>query len=251
MRRKRTIKPFAAEREVRERYFSTAKANEYDAKHFSDFVGRQRNERQIAIVDSMLKRIKPPFVVDIGAGTGRLSFSLKNVPKMIATDSSEEMLSVARKRAGPNQECIKADAFRLPFESGTVPCIMTSRLVWHFDANTRKRFYAEVKRALVNGGHFILDAPNARAGKVFFRTTFSGEPSPGTQRWAKSDLVNELSQNGFRVIKLQGLVYGAPVVRALTRLSNKSPRLANNLFKTNERMRLFQPSEWFVLCQKR
>ena len=82
MKKTRIAKAFAHESEVRTRYFSKAKADEYDAKHFSDFVGSHRHARQVAIVDSMLKKIKPAFVVDVGAGTARLSFSLKNTQKI-------------------------------------------------------------------------------------------------------------------------------------------------------------------------
>lgn len=70
-------------------------------------------------------------VLDLGAGTGRFAKLLSAKNRVVALDSSEAMLRVARAK-GPF-ECVQGDGHRLPFRADTFDVTVVVMVLHHLD----------------------------------------------------------------------------------------------------------------------
>ncbi len=87
-------------------------------------------------------------VLDLGAGTGRFAQLLSMTNRVVALDSSDAMLRVARPK-GPF-ECVEGDGHRLPFRADTFDLAMVVMVLHHLgDFGMALRDVARVARRVV------------------------------------------------------------------------------------------------------
>jgi demethylmenaquinone methyltransferase/2-methoxy-6-polyprenyl-1,4-benzoquinol methylase len=103
--------------------------------------------------------------LDICTGTG--SVALKASQKVegpggrvIAVDFSRGMLKKARQkvkdRGLENVYLVEADVANLPFKEGSFDVVTCSHAMYELPAAVRRRSFREVRRALKNGGSFVM-----------------------------------------------------------------------------------------------
>lgn len=108
----------------------------------------------------MLGDIAGKKVLDVGAGTGRLTVELARAgAEVIALDVSEEMLKVL-KRKNAQIETVVGDAEDLPFADNSFDIIVAVFLVVHL--KDPGRFFDEVYRVLKSGGKFLVTNINQK-----------------------------------------------------------------------------------------
>ena len=108
----------------------------------------------------LLGDVQGKKVLDIGAGTGRLTLQLaKRGAEVTAVDISEEMLKKLRSK---NEEVriVIADAEDLPFDNDAFDIVVSAFLVVHLKDPTR--FFDEVYRVLKDGGTFLVTNINQK-----------------------------------------------------------------------------------------
>jgi len=115
-------------------------------------------------VEDILSILKlPPHAsaLDVGCGTGNLTFRLPHIRilrRVVGVDVSDGVLSIAKKRAHAlrlnNVEFIRASASQLPFDNGEFDAVV-SNMVFHLIPNQEKAF-AEVIRVLKSEGLAVL-----------------------------------------------------------------------------------------------
>lgn len=99
-------------------------------------------------------------VLDVGAGTGRLSVALANRDAQVtALDVSPKMLEKI-KRKNSKIQTVVADAEALPFENETFDIVSAAFLIVHLKDPTR--FFDEVYRVLKDGGMFVVTNINQK-----------------------------------------------------------------------------------------
>ena len=107
---------------------------------------------------AVLGLIDPTLVVgDLGCGTGQLSETIApHVHRVVAVDSSPEMLDAARDRLRgmSNVEVRKGELEALPLEAGELGAAMMS-LVLHYSPDPA-RALADVARVLAPGGRLLI-----------------------------------------------------------------------------------------------
>ncbi len=97
-------------------------------------------------------------VLEIGAGTGRLSVELYAAgARVTAVDTSEDMLSVLRKKQ-PKIETITVSGVELPFANEMFDRVMAADVIVHFP-NWRD-FLREHNRVLKTGGYIVCNMVN-------------------------------------------------------------------------------------------
>jgi len=97
-------------------------------------------------------------ILDVGAGTGRLSSKLaEQGAEVTALDVSEEMLNKIKNK---KVKKVIGDAEDLPFDEGIFDIVITTFLIVHL--RDLKRFFDEVYRVLKPGGLFLLTNINQR-----------------------------------------------------------------------------------------
>jgi MPBQ/MSBQ methyltransferase len=106
------------------------------------------------LVDRIDKQ--PGMILDVacgkGAATGWLGQRFSG-SEVVGVNISPAQLDVAR-RLHPNVSFKLSDATSLPFEDGSVDCVLCVEAAVHFD--TRLRFFAEAHRVLASGGWLLM-----------------------------------------------------------------------------------------------
>lgn len=115
-------------------------------------------------VIELLGDVRGKKILDVGAGTGRLSIPLHKMgANVVAVDSSEEMLKVLQKKcAGVSTgvSTLVADAEDLPFEDNLFDITIATFLIVHL--KDPSRFFDEVYRVLKEGGMFLVTNINQK-----------------------------------------------------------------------------------------
>ena len=87
-------------------------------------------------------------VLDFGAGTGRFAHLLATTNRVVALDSSNAMLRVARAKG--HFECVEGDGYRLPFRGDTFDLAMVVMVLQHLgDYGAALREVARVAHRVV------------------------------------------------------------------------------------------------------
>lgn len=127
----------------------------------------------------ILGDVKDKKVLDVGAGTGRVSVNLqKKGADVTALDVSEEMLKILKQKSNPPHRGARrrggikikvGDAENLDFKDESFDIILATFLIVHL--KNPKYFFKEAYRVLKNGGELIItninqkEAPPVKIGQ--------------------------------------------------------------------------------------
>jgi ubiquinone/menaquinone biosynthesis C-methylase UbiE len=129
-------------------------AKEYDKRE--SYLGSFEKDQVIPLLGDL----KGKKVLDIGAGTGRLSLKLAQAgAEVTALDVSEKMLDELT-RKNKKIKTVIGDAESLPFENETFDLATAAFLIVHLKDPTR--FFDEVYRVLKNEGLFLVTNINQK-----------------------------------------------------------------------------------------
>jgi ubiquinone/menaquinone biosynthesis C-methylase UbiE len=99
-------------------------------------------------------------ILDVGAGTGRLTIMLRDHrAEVTALDTSEKMLEILH-RKNKHIQVVVGDAENLPFENDSFDIVTAAFLIVHLKNPTR--FFDEVYRVLKPGGLFLVTNINQK-----------------------------------------------------------------------------------------
>jgi demethylmenaquinone methyltransferase / 2-methoxy-6-polyprenyl-1,4-benzoquinol methylase len=157
-----TPAPAGATRPVGLRDAYDREASQYDARRYDSAEGRLFSELEVDILRSWLD-LKPGVrVLDVPAGTGRLTFALaQSGATVVGADVSAGMLSVAASKcrdAGVSSAHVtQGDGSRLPFADNTFDAVVSFKF-FHLVPNDRKRaFIQDMARVLKPGKPLIVE----------------------------------------------------------------------------------------------
>ncbi len=114
-------------------YADPETARSFDQLRFGSAIGELIKQAQEQLVFSTLPDVAGWKVIDIGAGTARLTIPfLKIGAQVTACDASEEMLKVLQgKIKNPGLQTKVVDAHELPFPDHNFDCAISFRLLMH------------------------------------------------------------------------------------------------------------------------
>jgi len=207
-----------------------------------------RNKRQASIVNSYIKRVSPDVVLDVGIGNARLARHLKGVKKGIGVDTSESMLESARKELGENWGLVVGDAFDLPVPKKSIDLLVSTRLLRILDKENRVKALQSFNGTIKEGGFLVIDALNQKAR---FKTKDESTRNIKSYSSTKKELIKELEEKGFKVIKIKPVFNYYFVKRFFLGYEGQRFRkLVSFLINTSEKLGNINPLEWVILCQK-
>lgn len=99
-------------------------------------------EDELSAVQEVVSSLPPTRTLDVACGTGFITRNLRG--RVVAMDSSPGM--VAESRARHDHPLVRADAFALPFRSGSFDRVFTGHFYGHLDPEQRARFRVESHR---------------------------------------------------------------------------------------------------------
>ncbi len=145
----------------------------------------------------LLGDLKDKKVLDVGAGTGRLSLLLSKAGAVVtALDVSGEMLKVLKNK-DKKIETIISDAENLPFEDNSFDIITAAFLIVHL--RDPKTFFDEAYRILKDGG--ILAVSNINQKEPPEVVTKEGKIKIESYYHRREQIVNELENLAFQIEK--------------------------------------------------
>jgi SAM-dependent methyltransferase len=116
-------------------YADAANARRFDDRRFGGPIGSYVAESQAATLADFLGRIQHRRILDVGTGTGRAAlFFARGGAEVTGVDASEEMLNVARERAGREGVAVRfqtGDAHALSFPDRSCDAAVCLRVLMH------------------------------------------------------------------------------------------------------------------------
>jgi ubiquinone/menaquinone biosynthesis C-methylase UbiE len=139
----------------------------YDSEEGYNLAAREYDKREAYLSSfeknklvPLLGDLKEKNILDVGAGTGRLSVSFVGAGAQVtALDISEGMLTELAKKNNKIKTVV-GDAENLPFEKETFDVVTAAFLIVHLKNPTR--FFDEVYRVLKDGGFFLVTNINQK-----------------------------------------------------------------------------------------
>jgi ubiquinone/menaquinone biosynthesis C-methylase UbiE len=187
------------------------------AIHFDEFFGPLYFEPYAIEVAKRIDPAAVSIVLEIAAGTGRVTRHIREhiLPsaKLIASDISEDMLSIAKKKLGHlDIDWQKIDAQQLPFSDNSIDLVVCC--FGYMFVPDKPKAFAEVYRVLKPGGHFLFttwDKLENNAASYCSRSIakeYLEEPLPESYNLATSmsdeaDIKPLLQDAGFEKISIE------------------------------------------------
>jgi 2-polyprenyl-3-methyl-5-hydroxy-6-metoxy-1,4-benzoquinol methylase len=185
-------------------YADPAMAEAFDAMRFSGPIGRLVAETQERVIASFLAPVSGRTVLDVGTGTGRAAIALAaRGARVTGVDASEEMLTVARRRAreaGVEIEFATGDAHRLGFPDRSFDTVVCLRVLMH--TPDWHQSLAELCRVAKH--HVVFDYPALVSAAALQSASRRLAASLGARVesyrvFTERSLQKGLSANGFRI----------------------------------------------------
>ena len=137
-------------------------AAQYDERRYHSAEGRLFSSLELAVLRDWIPLASAPLVLDMPAGTGRLSWAMaKQGAKVVGADISANMLQRASSKRIENHPgrvyFSQASGIDLPFPDNTFD-VVTSFKFFHLIPNERKRlFVREMARVLKPGKSLVVE----------------------------------------------------------------------------------------------
>ena len=172
-------------------------AEDYDAHAV---VQRRVVERLTGMLQS--EGVQPSRLLDIGAGTGRLLASLRQVYPSALAVGADLALGMCRTAsanlAGADVQLVNADAERLPFATGSFDLVLsTSTYQWLTSLDIA---FGEAKRVLVPGAPFcfaLFGEKTLFELRDSYKKVLSGAPDRTHSFFSREEVLQALRRSGF------------------------------------------------------
>lgn len=237
---------------LRKYYSKNSIARKYIRKRFLSPLGKYIHYKQVSIINLYIKYYNAKTILDMACGPARLSKDIKGFDKAIGLDTSTEMLDLAKKLKLKDWLFLKRDAFATKFKTCSFDLVYSFRFVRHLKFKERVKIYKEIKRILKKGGLFIFDAVNYdKDYRIRKRVGFNKYPVYD-KLYKKEELINELKKAGWNNIELVPYIHNLYTITFISKITSKLRinKIGLDLIKRLGDLRIGQPLEWIVICQK-
>ncbi len=187
-------------------------------EHWNSFWERKKDFHEVysntdRVIRNLMKLtdFKDKIVLEVGAGTGRDSFTLAQYgAKVIQLDYSEPALriitSIAREEKIPVQP-LCGNAFSLPFQDHSIDIVFHQGLLEHFHEPEAEKLLSENVRVLKEGGFLLVDVPQRwhiytlmKHILIYFNKWFAG----WEREFSIIELRTKMEKHGLKIVHQYG-----------------------------------------------
>ncbi len=241
--------PLASEREIQQAYGGERTAARYVRDRFSIPLYRLLHDKQVRAVQRLIDRMRPQATLEIAPGPGRITRDIRTTGRLVALEFNEGMIAQGRVACGDRVQWVRGNAFALPF-GDWFDLVYSFRFVRHFHRPDRERLYAEVRRVLRPGGHFVMDAVNARLSRPL-RDARPEEYPVYDELYRPEELRDELAENGLELVALEPVQkFFRWQSRSQVLIGPRANWLNNVVIRGLERLPSREGLEWVVTCRR-
>ena len=247
--------------DVAQYYQQTSIAENYITKRFTEPLNKIEHQQQIKIINQIIRQYQPKIILEFAPGPARLTTDLitPETTTGISIDASDEMLNLAKTRMHehhPNKSWtfLKADILNssLPL-SKPAHLLFTIRFLLHFHKNDRKKIYTQAHKHLTKDGILIFECMNKTIVNPLRLLLGKSRYIVYDKLYTKKELITELEENNFKLIKLYPVLnhfYTQSLLSRPFKLLNQHHH-AEKIISLFEKIPSTQPYEWVVLAQKK
>ncbi|MCP4370743.1 MAG: methyltransferase domain-containing protein [Deltaproteobacteria bacterium] len=249
------MKKIKTRKDLKEYYFDKDLVDTYIEDRFKDPLGKILHETQVNVVNKAIKEHHVQELLEFAPGPGRISLEINGFQKGVMVDSSENMLNLAEKRIRNTENYDKwsfeqSDVFDYTTDQ-VFELVFTFRFIRHLDDEKRMKIYAKIRELLKDKGLLIFDAVNYHVSYPLRQKNPESFPVYD-KLYTREELIQELHDNGFHVIKLHSVQCHLDLQDFLNKfIKFKIDPIVYFLIKLLENPNSKNPLEWIVLCQKR
>jgi ubiquinone/menaquinone biosynthesis C-methylase UbiE len=238
---------------MKEYYEKKEIVEEYESKRFSLPIYSAEHERQILIINSLIKNEHLKRILEIAPGPARLTRYIESNGTCV--EYSKEMIKLAKenlKNSQYNWNVVHGDAFKLSLKKNSFDLVFTFRFIRHYKMEDRKKLYTQIKSVLKDDGFLVFEALNLK--KSFRIRSMVGKEKYNVydELYFKEDLVKELEENGFVVVSIHPTIRHFFIQYAISRMSS-----ILRITSFGKKMVYFfekwgnNPLGWVVVCRKK
>lgn len=241
-----TLKSFYDQRSIAEEYIET---------RFSKPLGAVQHRIQVETINDAIRIHQAKHILEIACGPARLTAEVSGFQRGLAIDSSDEMLSIAKRKVPDTHawKFLKADAFNFSTDE-KFDLIYSFRFLRHFHKNDRDRLYSIMGNLLTQSGIFIFDAVHHKKPKLIQWLEYKGGPQIYDVIYPTPHaLITELDAAGFEMLQLKNVVRHFYIQALISRISSLLQLKENGerIIHALEQLNYGRPLEWIAICRKR
>jgi SAM-dependent methyltransferase len=241
--------PLATENEIKASYSGGDVAGQYVAGRFANELHGLLHDRQVAAVQRLFNRLRPARALEIAPGPGRLTRAVRPNGLLVCLEYNEGMIAHGRQACAGKAQWVRGNGFQLPF-GPVFDLVYSFRFVRHFHRADRDRLYAEVRRVLRPGGHFLFDAVNERVSRPL-RAARPDEYPIYDHLYHPGELRQELAEAGLEPLDLAPVQKCYPwQYRSQVLLGPRCHWLNRLVIRALERLPRRDGLEWIVTCRR-
>lgn len=239
----------ATETEIQDAYQGEETASGYVRERFATQLTRLLHDRQVRAVQRVIDRVRSASILEIAPGPGRLTRHVRPSGKLICLEFNEGMIAQGQAACGERAEWVRGNAFQLPFGQA-FDLVYSFRFVRHFHRADRDRLYAEVRRVLRPGGHFLMDAVNALVSRPLREANPEQYPIYDKLH-DEQELRDELTRAGFQGLTLEPIHrFYRWQYRSEVLLGPRADWVNRLVIRALESLPTRGGLEWIVTCQR-
>jgi ubiquinone/menaquinone biosynthesis C-methylase UbiE len=197
--------------DIKEHYDSDKLIQGYIKNRFSKPLGRFIHEKEIDVVNSVIRKVKPDTILDLACGPARLTIDIDETlfKKGVAFDNAQNMLDYAKARLKSKGKLkkwklVQGDAFKLDVKE-KFDLVYTFRFFRHFDKEDRNKILKKLYSKMNKDAILITDMANKHFTKKSLRKS-SEKVEVVDFKVSKQEFVKELEEAGFKVEQVVHLV---------------------------------------------
>ncbi len=245
--------------DVKKYYQEQKTAQDYINRRFTEPLNVIEHEKQILFLNYIIKKTNSKNIVEFAPGPARVTVDLDttNINSGLSLDSSESMLTIAKERmqqANKKWQFKQADLLNSKLNLKTkADLIFCFRFLLHFHPKERNIIYQQAEYNLKENGFLVFEAMNRAVVKPLRLFLGKEKYFVYDKLYTKKELIRELDQNGFRVIKLYPILKRFYLQSLLSRPFKilKKNKTAEKIIRLIEKTSSTQPYEWLVVTQKK